>query len=303
MAFDSADPRAALAPAAAARSEGGVAEPGFHSFTGSTVTRQSAAGSPSWLVRAQNAVLEYTVLAAGDHLLAAAEPDECVIFLPLDGAEIEVRQNGRTVLLAGRGLVSVPPGHHEVTARKTGPVARLFTTANGERASQAVNAGDYARPHPRVAPLEPWPAPVGQSTLRRYSVADAKPDPNRFGNIYRTRTFMVNWLPAETGPRNPEKLSPHFHDDFEQISLAVEGEYIHHIRTPWTPRQSEWRPDLHQQIGSPSVAIIPPPTIHTSQSMGRKRNVLIDIFAGPRADFSAKPGWVLNAADYPLPES
>ncbi len=280
-----------------------IAEPAFLFFTEATVTARSEAGSRTWLARAQNLVLEYTTLVAGDQLRAAAEPDECVVLTPLPAANIQVRHRDQTAILQECGLIAVPPGDHTVVALETSDVVRLFTPARMHRVQLTMNAADYERPHPRVAPLTLWPPPIGQARLRRFAVADVAPDPGRFGNIYRTRAFMVNWLPPENGPRDPSSLSPHFHEDFEQISLAVQGEYLHHIRTPWTSRQSDWRDDQHQKAGSPSMTIIPPPTIHTSQSMGERRNALIDIFAGPRKDFSQKPGWVLNASQYPLPGS
>ena len=111
---------------------------------------------------------------------------------------------------------------------------------------------------------------------------------------------MVNYFYVEEIPRDPRQLSPHHHDDFEQISLQLDGDYVHHIRTPWTPASTAWHDDEHQFCTSPASRSSPRP-VHTTQSLGHMRHQLVDIFCPPRIDFSERPGWVLNHDDYPMP--
>jgi hypothetical protein len=158
----------------------------------------------------------------------------------------------------------------------------------------------YAEPDPRCAPLVPWPDPVGGFRLRVYRLADNPIEEGRFGRIFRTTNLMVNFLAEEPAPRDPLKLSPHTHDDFEQLSLGVKGEFVHHMQYPWGPDSTKWRPEEHARVGTPSLAVIPPPAVHTTQGVGPYQQ-LIDIFSPPRKDFSARPNWVRNAADYPMP--
>jgi mannose-6-phosphate isomerase-like protein (cupin superfamily) len=119
--------------------------------------------------------------------------------------------------------------------------------------------------------------------------------------LFRSTNLMVNLFLPWPEPRDETRLSPHAHDDFEQISLALEGTFKHHLRYPWVPDKTRWRDDEHVVFSSPSVLVIPARVVHTSQNIGNGVARLVDIFAPPRLDFSSKPGFVLNAAEYPMP--
>lgn len=294
MAFDKSDPRSALKTEAKPLGTEDIAAPELIVFDDPDRTEVSAAGSRTWTARGQNFTLAYTELADGDSLVTADDRGYVLISPSVD-ARVSVRHGGEEVSLSGRGIVVVPPGESTVRAEGAAIVARMFD-AFSTMQEQASNAASYATPHPRVAPTPQRPAP---SVLKAYPVTDYPPEPGRFGTIFRTNTVMVNFLDDTIGPRDPERLSPHHHDDFEQGSFTIAGQWQHHIRTPWTTKQSQWRDDDHFEVAGPSLTIIPPPTIHTSQGVGAGTNVMIDLFAPPRDDFAEK-GWVVNAEDYPL---
>lgn len=259
-------------------------------------------GSRTWIARASNAVLAYTEAKAGDVFERAAQPDEYAVLMYSESAPIRVTAGSQaaesqTVEVAEEAFVVVPPGASTIEVLGDGVLIRLFSSVADDLREAASNAAAYAEPDVRCAPLEPWPDPVGGFQLRVYRLADTPIAEGRFGRIFRTTNLMVNFLAEEPGPRDPLKLSPHHHDDFEQISLAVKGRFVHHIRYPWGPDSSQWRDDEHREIATPSICVIPPPTVHTTQGVGPHQQ-LVDIFAPPRVDFSDS-GWVLNADDYP----
>ncbi len=163
------------------------------------------------------------------------------------------------------------------------------------------NAAAYAEQHATIPPLESWPAPPSGYKIRVYTL-DVTIEPGQFGRIWRCTTFMINVPPVAKTPRDPKKLSPHSHDDFEQCSLILSGTYVHHMRWPWGVDSTGWHDDVHAVVETPSVTIIPAQVIHTSVC-GEGDSQLIDIFSPPRVDFSMKPGWVRNDDEYPMPKS
>ena len=260
-------------------------------------TELGARGSRTWIARAANLVVSYTEAKAGDVFARTSQSDEYAVLMYSNSAPVRVSAGDDSAEVAEEAFVVVPPGDSSIEVTGDGILIRLFSTVSDDLREAALNPQAYEQPDLRAAPLEPWPDPVGGFRLRVYPLAATPIAEGRFGRIFRTTNLMVNFLAEEPSPRDRHRLSPHFHDDFEQISLAVKGSFVHHIRYPWGPDSSQWRVDESREIATPSICIIPPPTIHTTQGIGSHQQ-LIDIFSPPREDFSAS-GWVLNAEDYP----
>ena len=304
MPYDRSDPRSQLASAARPlASNAANVEPQAFELGKLPPTETTAMGSSLWWVRSQAVVLNHIAAAAGDTFAREDQVDEHVVLL-LEAGTATLRANGTERVVDGPAVVFVPPGRSEVVATQDMTVVRLFVAATAEDLGErCANRAFYATPDPNVAPFVAWPAPPSGSALRVYPIDEIVRSNERFGRILRCSTFMINWLYPEPGPRDPARLSPHHHDDFEQLSLQVAGDYVHHMRTPWTADKGQWREDVHLQCESPAVVVVPPPAIHTSQGVGAGTHQLIDVFCPPRRDFSERPGWVVNADEYPTPRA
>lgn len=299
--YHSTDPRAALA----AKPIG--SKPGLTNFSGAEYAKfyetppvEEKDGAKNWYARGQNFIIAYSETVKSAVLSRSQQIDEYVVLIPDPGPGAEITWGNERVTVTGHSITFVPAGDSSVTLLGPAKIIRMITTKSKDLAALCSNADSYASAHPNIPAFQPWPEPSAGPKIRTYSL-DVAPSPGRFGRIWRGSTFMVNFLDPKNGPRDTSKMSPHHHDDFEQCSLALAGTFIHHMRWPWTPDMAQWRADTHEQCGSPSIAVIPPPAIHTSQAMDAGLNLLVDVFCPPRMDFSTKPGWVLNSDEYPLP--
>ncbi len=303
MSYTTSDPRstmASTAPTARTVSVPNVA-PQYFEFGTLEPSEIEAGGGRSWWTRSQAIVACYSEAAAGDVFVRDGQPDEYVALLTDDTLRVTVSASEGDTVVEGPALVVVPPGESAIRVEEGGRIVRLFSSRSDDLAARCRNADFYAEPDPHVADWSPWPDPPDGHRVRVYAIDDVDPEPGRFGRIYRCSTFMINWFYDSPGPRPETQMSPHHHDDFEQLSLQLGGDYVHHIRTPWTPDMTTWRDDEHRFCSSPSITVIPPPSVHTSQAVGVTSHFLVDIFAPPRVDFSQKDGWVLNADEYPMP--
>lgn len=256
--------------------------------------------STTWITRGTHFSLTYSKLKKGQTLERKKQKEEYLVILPHSDSAATFYIENIERAVSGQALVVIPPGDSLIKANADTEIVRLFDERTEDIIEQAENKQDFNLKDPRIPVLEVGKEPIDGHKLRIYPLEDIEQKEGRFGRIFRTQAFMVNILYPFYGPRPKNQLSPHYHNNFEQCSLAVSGQFEHHIRTPWTADMSTWRNDDHRLVGSPSVTLIPPPTIHTTRACGENENQLIDIFCPPRDDFSAREGWVLNADEYPL---
>ncbi|MEJ1965477.1 MAG: hypothetical protein WDO56_29615 [Gammaproteobacteria bacterium] len=257
--------------------------------------QQEGQGWRRWITRAANFAIVYTEGMAGASLRERFA-DEHFAYALAGG--VRVAAGGAQATLGEEDLAVLPPGECEIHFERAATLVQVVT-AQESLVATAPNAALYADGAKEVARAEPWPEPVGGYRLRTYSTREGYA---RGGLVhaYRTRKLMIVPYDRFLEPRDETQLTPHSHADFEQCSVALEGQWLHHLRVPWTPNRHHWKPDRTVEIGSPSVTVIPAGVIHTSQGIAGEGMRLIDVFAPPRADFSQK-GWVDNAAEYPMP--
>lgn len=260
----------------------------------------------TWITRGGNFAVCYSEVKAGAVLERKDNPEEYMTILPPGDSAATFEAGGRKIDAAADSLTIVPPGPSKITATTDGVICRIISKASTDIMDLASNAEAYSDGAPELAPPDLWPEPYDGYRLRHYPLAQyADPKGERIQpRVFRSTNMLVNLFVYYKTRRDTTKLSPHWHDDFEQASLTLSGTWIHHLRYNWGSDLKDWWPDDHGEMGTPSVIIIPARCIHTSRDVGEDGpdSSLYDIFCPPRLDFASKKGFVINEDEYPLPE-
>jgi len=262
-----------------------------------TPAHETEGSASTWWNRAANMITAYSEVVDGSVLHRAGNADE--YFLWALFTPCEVSAGGETVSVPAGSVVIVPPGESSVRFAQAGAVWRGFTSLNSDLLEKPPNSHEYAERPAGVAPVGAWPMPPGGYRIRVYNLDDT---PAGKPHCYAHRTAMTNFAwPVATSPRAADAMSPHTHDDFEQVSIIHSGTMVHHMRRAWSRNLSEWLPDEHEIVTAPAVVISKPPDVHTTQAVTAGERVgLIDFFAPVRWDFSTIDGMVVNRAEYPM---
>lgn len=271
-----------------------VAEGSRRRFVAANGARTQENGVATSYLRLQNALVAWSEVSTAGALLKQNAAAEIIVVLQEAGAVL--RADGTSVEAPARSICILPAGASVIEAQTRGRVIRIFAPVPEALARLAVNAEDYKEPAAGVAPLGVPLAYSGSPGIRVYPIDQFKAAAGRRPPSFQTATMNVMWIERE-GPTDRTKLDPHSHDDFEEGALVVAGDYVEHLRTPWAADASVWREDEHVTCKPGTLIIVPPTIIHTTETLGTGRHLMLNVFAPARSDH-IKSGMVLNAKDY-----
>ncbi len=263
--------------------------------------RPSAGSLPhnqTWSIRANEFVVRFVLSNAREEFVRRGQLEEYMVVASTPESRVTIVSEAGEERVSGRAVIVVPPGDSRVTVEADSQVVWLFGSRAGDEMDGAQNAWLYRKHGDETSASRAWPAPSTGYALRVYQVDDYPKDERRLGRIFQSTIGMVNFFYPEEGPRDDTALTPHAHEDFDQCTIHLQGDYVHHVRSPWSPRLADWLPDEHRWLPSPGVVVIPAQCVHTSQAVHEGVHQLIDFFSPPRRDWASQSGWVLNADDY-----
>jgi hypothetical protein len=274
----------------------GIRDRGYADF--STTAPELIGGRRHWLMRGQNFWLEWVELPGGAGSFSAGSEQELMVFAPAGTLRIADAKGGQAVDVPPHSVAILAPGRYGFSAEapaKCGVFASHRPDVAGRR---VLGSQAYETPDPRIVPTgRPYRRKTRSGWIQVLDIGAvmASKDKPRL-KMLQTETLSINIVEYD-GPRNRAELSPHSHDAFEQGSLAIAGNFTHHLRAPWGSDADQWREDEHLQAPSPSLLVVPVGLIHTTEGVGQGHHFLVDLFSPPRGDFIGK-GWVANSADY-----
>ena len=196
----------------------------------------------TWVTRGGNFAVAVSEVEPGAILERANDPEEHMVIVPPGGPTLSIAAGGKTIEAKADSLTIVPPGASRITVQTKGLFAQIFSKASQDVMALASNAATYADGAPELAPPDLWPAPHDGYRLRHYPLAQyAKPNGDRIQpRVFRSTNMLVNLFVHYQTRRDTKELSPHWHDDFEQASLTLNGTWVHHMRYTWGPDLSTW---------------------------------------------------------------